>query len=226
MPPAESPLWACSAPQQPWFSGTAISGQQLLHGPAHPGEQAPLEAAEHQRQRRAGVAPLRLARAAGACPGATRGCAQAGGPRRSAGPAACGRRPSSAPGPAAGGARPRHWWSRHVSSRCPYCTPAGHTGSQARQPRQNDASFCSRSSSGSSFPVSSARISVIRPRGDEPSSLVSAYVGQAGRQNPQEMQRSSSCGSKMLPPCAPWPWSPVRGCRAPRSRPGLCPAPS
>jgi hypothetical protein len=33
---------------------------------------------------------------------------------------------------------------------------------------------------------------VIRPRGEEPSSLESAYVGQAGRQNPHEMQRSSS----------------------------------
>ena len=70
-----------------------------------------------------------------------------------------------------GRCRPRHWWSRQVSNRCPYCTPAGQTGSHARQPRQNDDSSCSRSSSGSSFPVSSARISVIRPRGEEPSSF-------------------------------------------------------
>ena len=34
----------------------------------------------------------------------------------------------------------------------------------------------------------------MRPRGDDVSTPVSAYVGQAGRQKPQEMQRPSSSG--------------------------------
>ena len=90
--------------------------------------------------------------------------------------------------------RPFHRWSRHSSSSSPYCTPAGHTGSHARQPRQKEASSWTVGSSSGSTPVSSARIRLMRPRGDEVSTPVSAYVGHAGRQKPQEMQRSSSSG--------------------------------
>jgi hypothetical protein len=78
---------------------------------------------------------------------------------------------------------------------------AVHTGSHARQPRQNEACSASVGSPGGSVPDSSARIKLILPRGEDASSAVSAYVGQAGRQKPQEMQRLSSVGSKIEPAC-------------------------
>ena len=61
--------------------------------------------------------------------------------------------------------------SRACSSSAPYFTPAGHTGSQARQPRQNENS--SRTSSSSSVPASSARMRLMRPRGEDASLRVS-----------------------------------------------------
>ena len=67
-----------------------------------------------------------------------------------------------APGPTA---------SRACSSSAPYFTPAGHTGSQARQPRQNENS--SRTSSSTSVPASSARMRLMRPRGEDASLRVS-----------------------------------------------------
>ena len=109
---------------------------------------------------------------------------------------------------------------RVASSPRPYPTPEGQTGSQPRHPRQ--ASRCCRSagsSAGISF-RSSARMRTMRPRGLSASSPVTAYVGQAGRQNPQCTHGSSAARSRVTNRC---PRAPPRGSRADRTSPAGAP---
>ena len=178
LPRSSAPLCACSAPQQPWSAGAAHSGTssraaRLTRGyrtrSKHPSMRFTGPGASLRRPACRRTTPIARTR---------RGESTA----HISGRTFQGRR------------RPFHRWSRHSSNSAPYWTPAGHTGSHARQPRQNDASSRTVGSSSANTPVSSARIRLMRPRGDDVSTPVSSYVGQAGRQKPQEMQRSSSSG--------------------------------
>ena len=63
----------------------------------------------------------------------------------------------------------------------------GHTSSQARQTRHRSMNRANVSSV-AARPSWTARIAVIRPRGDADSSPVSRYVGQCGRQRPHATQ--------------------------------------
>src|SRR4029079_6441114 len=75
--------------------------------------------------------------------------------------------------------------ARAGSTSLPYCTPEGHTFSQARQSRHSYIWCTQPGLLTSSLPSATALISVIRPRGEEVSTFVSTQVGQEVRQKPQ-----------------------------------------
>ena len=91
--------------------------------------------------------------------------------------------------------------SRASSSRVPYSTPEGQTGSQARQPKQRSMCVLNASELGSSLPSTTACMRCRRPLGESASFPRRLYVGQAGRQNPQCTQgsRRSLCASRACP---------------------------
>ena len=97
-----SPLWAWSAPQQPW-AGVAAAPVELRRGPAHGGEERALEAAEHELR---AVGPSR-ARGRGGGSGPARAARQ----RRSAAQSSARRR--------SGRFRPCQACPRHSSSSSP-----------------------------------------------------------------------------------------------------------
>ena len=157
-PRSSSPLCACRAPQHPWAVGTASSASsfrasRLTRGyktrSKHPSIRFTGPGASLARPAWRRTIPIARTR---------RGESTA----HSSGRTFQGRR------------RPFQRWSRHSSSSSPYCTPAGHTGSHARQPRQKDASSWTVGSSSDNTPVSSARIRLMRPRGDDVSTPVSS----------------------------------------------------
>ena len=172
----DSPLCACNAPQQPCRGSPARA--PVRGSSADRGVEAAFEAAEHQRTR----APGRS--------GEQRG----GSRRRSGAPTSPRRRWSAAARAAAGTAR-----SIASPATAPAAVRTGHRrdrrvrrrGSRGRTTLPRAAWRRRRPSA----PVSRARIRLIRPRGEDVSRPVMAYVGQAGRQKPQEMQRPSSSGS-------------------------------
>ena len=181
LPRSSSPLCACSAPQHPCATGAASSAASLRASRLTRGYRT---RSKHPSIRFTGPgSSLRRPACRRTIPIARtrRGESTA----QSSGRNCQGRR------------RPFQRWSRHSSSSSPYWTPAGHTSSHARQPRQKDDSSRTVGSSSASTPVSSARIRLMRPRGDDVSTPVSSYVGQAGKQKPQEMHRSSSSGVKI-----------------------------
>ena len=163
----------------PGSSGTAIPGSSGCTALLTPREQPPLEAAEHQRDapvRRAlprpaparAPAPVRVRAGRGPAPSS-----------RSSGL----RSATIVSARASGGrCRPRHWWSRHGLQQVPVLHPrrADRLAGPAAQAERRLLSAGGRSS-GVEPPVSSARISVIRPRGEEPSSL-GQRIGRAGGQ--------------------------------------------
>lgn len=165
----ESPLWACRAPQQPWPDGTPISGRRRSTSRETSGY------SPRSRQPSISDGP------AGAGAGVrawrrTRPCRRSRAyreTRASSSPTIQGRHSGHPTGGLA-----------TVPAGCRTAHAAGHTVSQARQPRQKDASSASVGSSSPSRPVSKARMRVMRPRGEDASSAVSAYVGHAGEAEP------------------------------------------
>ena len=117
----------------------------------------------------------------------------------------------------ASGARAAEAVSRASSSRVPYSTPDGHTGSHARQPRHRSMWTWKASDSGSRRPSTTACMRCSRPLGESFSSPRRLYVGHAGRQKPQCTHGSnlSLCAS-----IAPASSTIVTGGRARGLRPG------
>ncbi len=149
-----------------------------------------------KRRRRTGMRRGRPKRSASVCGSSRTRCAMP----RSDEPRSTSRWKRSAPRPWArpiGGAiRPEAESEARVSSiKAPKCTPDGHAVSQPRHRTQRSMKFTKSSSTGNA-PDSTARMALMRPRGDADSSSVARYVGQCGRQRPQDTQALSRSGSR------------------------------